>query len=245
MSQARVMYPTFRRATGFTLVELLVVIGVIAVLIGMLMPALSRARQQALQVQCMSNLRQVGTSLQIYSNNWKGACYPPGLGAGPKPWLRWPMYVFKFGPLPDPPVDDVRIYTPKIMICPLDLQDDVADFYGTGDGHGEGHSYIINNHIHEKGLKFGSRLSNGLSPGEVVLMGEKRWNWPDYYMDSNDARSDYPTRVDPYKHGITRGSNYLFMDMHAGTMKIEQFAQLEAQLTDPWDPAPPTNIEGQ
>jgi prepilin-type N-terminal cleavage/methylation domain-containing protein/prepilin-type processing-associated H-X9-DG protein len=234
---------------GFTLVELLVVIGVIAVLIGMLMPALQRARQQALQVQCMSNLRQVGTSLQIYSNNWKGACYPPGLGDGPPPWLRWPMYVFQFGPLPDPPVNDTRIYTPKIMICPLDLQIDTEDFYLSGEGHGAGHSYIINNHISEKGLKFGSRFPNGLSASEVVLMGEKRWTRPDYYMNSRDLKNgilqtDYSTRVDPYKHGLARGSNYLFLDLHVGTMKSDQFKALDDQLTDPWDPAPKEEIEG-
>lgn len=224
---------------GFTLVELLVVIGVIAVLIGMLMPALQRARQQALQVQCMSNLRQVGTALQIYSNNWKGAVYPPRLGAGSKPWLRWPVYVFKFGPLPDPPVDDVKVYTPPVMVCPLDLQIGSDDFYGSyGTGHGAGHSYIINNHIAEKGLKFGSRFPNGLSSSEVVLMGEKRWDWPDYYMDSRDFRTDYPTRVDSYKHGLQRGSNYLFMDLHVGMLKNNQAKDLIDRIRDPWDPEP-------
>jgi prepilin-type N-terminal cleavage/methylation domain-containing protein len=56
---------------GFTLVELLVVIGVIAVLIAMLLPALNKARQAAAVTQCLSNLRQVGATLQLYANDNK------------------------------------------------------------------------------------------------------------------------------------------------------------------------------
>ena len=61
---------------GFTLVELLVVIGIIALLIAILLPALSRAREQAKMTQCLSNLRQLGIGLQIYRHHNKDF-YPP------------------------------------------------------------------------------------------------------------------------------------------------------------------------
>ena len=59
------------RRSGFTLVELLVVIGIIALLIAILMPALSRARKQALQASCGSNERQTTYAAVAYANDWK------------------------------------------------------------------------------------------------------------------------------------------------------------------------------
>src|ERR1700733_9485528 len=61
---------------AFTLVELLVVIGIIALLIAILLPALNKARQQAVLAQCMSNMRQCGQAFMLYANANNGVLVP-------------------------------------------------------------------------------------------------------------------------------------------------------------------------
>jgi prepilin-type N-terminal cleavage/methylation domain-containing protein len=223
--------------SGFTLVEVLVVIGLIALLLALLLPALTKAREQSKQVQCMSNLRQIGAELTIYSNNYKGWLIPVGpwlplagqyesFGSNKQPWERWPVYVFKFGPLPNPPVNDAAVYTPKVMLCPSDFEP------------AEAHSYVLNKHLAKDltdVIKAGSRVGRGRSTSEVVLMGEKVSNSLDYYMEKIPgpfSPTEFFQVVERYRHGLKRGSNYLYMDMHVSVLAP---TAVEAGAVDPWD----------
>lgn len=115
---------TKRRFSGFTLVELLVVVGIISVLMAILLPALSRAREQARNVKCLSNLRQIGAAFAAYAVENKGYICPGEYynpAASGYAWNNWPICLFSNDYLSlrgtpginDPPVEDTVLFCPS------------------------------------------------------------------------------------------------------------------------------------
>jgi prepilin-type N-terminal cleavage/methylation domain-containing protein/prepilin-type processing-associated H-X9-DG protein len=200
------------RRRGFTLVEVLVVIGIIALLMGVLVPALSQARGRAKCLACASNLRQVGLALTVYANENRGQFIPLGpygqhLGGGVPRDQRWPTKVF------NPPR-----WNPPVLLCPAD--EDPA----------EEHSYVLNVHLLAEEIRQG--LSKGIPQSDIILAGEKKSYYPDYHMDPGQ----FDSLVEQFRHGVGSASNYLFLDGHVVATRPEE----ARHKLDPWDPGTAT-----
>lgn len=108
-----------RSSKAFTLVELLVVIGIIALLISILLPALGRARKQAQQVQCASNLRQLGIAITQYANQNKGVIIPCIMWSDTGLDDSWPFLLVQSKLVPDPQTTKTGpVGGSNVFVCP-------------------------------------------------------------------------------------------------------------------------------
>lgn len=172
------------RAAGFSLPELIVALGVIMLLLGMLVPSVSRAWRQAEAVKCQSQLRQLGLALAVYANENRGVVYP--YRGEPPGAPTWAEILF------DEP-------TPPVLVCPSGADIDWR-------------SYQINGWIRYGPIRIDGGNAAGLPASRIVLAGESRpgalhdYSW----VDSATGWTTW----DPARHGPGLMSNYLWLDGH-------------------------------
>ena len=113
-----------RRAGGFTLIELITVIGIIAILFALLLPSMISARKSAQTIHCASNMRQLALAMINYTVDWKGA-FPPNSAEIDQYWFTDSImgrYLKSPIPMPDGTIAG------GVMVCPADMEGAIRSY---------------------------------------------------------------------------------------------------------------------
>lgn len=222
------------RDRAFTLVELLVVIGIIALLISILLPALNRAREAAKAVQCASNMRQVGIAFQLYAtdqNGWlppsvsadwyNGIYYPDPTdpeGTTRKTWVNYMIdaHCLRAGDTPfSGSYEWLNYYAVPILRCPSA----VVTWSSTSQMWSYSVSFYIFGVSSGTGNPMASKLATLKPSPRVVLLGESLVGspafYPFFYFPEGIFNGTYGLDV---RHN--KSSNFLFADGHVASYRF-------------------------
>jgi prepilin-type N-terminal cleavage/methylation domain-containing protein/prepilin-type processing-associated H-X9-DG protein len=233
------------RPRAFTLVELLIVIGIIALLISILLPTIARARKQANSVACLSNVRQLTMAMISYANENKGNTMPLDMTPG-KYWHH--MLAPHLGDQRyDAAADDPELVMSKVMLCPEAPRSEeitwgsatTAWHYAAGEGTG---SYGINLWLLPKNTlfpmpkeRYWHKMFTAKGGGtDVPVVGDSNWvgSWP----DNNDIvlGGKYQTGWTPHANGYFMGRFVIARHGRAINMGFLDGSARRVELPELW-----------